>query len=385
MKSSSGVTQTELSRRFRCSQSTISKILSHKSEILKDAADNMVKDHKRKRVGKAEDIEKALYTWFGDARARDAPITSLILEEKAKQFAASLDRPDFKVTNGWLCRWKTRYGIKYKKAHGEKNDADVESADVWTSTVLSEILENFEPQNIYNADETGVYYRALPDGTLTFATEKLSGSKKAKDRITALVTVNMDGTDKRPLLVIGKSKNPRCFRGVQQLPTPYKNNSNAWMTGDIFQDWLVSFEADMAKEDCNIVLVVDNCSAHPKHCADDLPHIKLVFLPPNVTSVIQPCDMGIIRNLKANYRRKVVSRVITHIESNCDVTVSSIAKSITILDAMHMLKTAWPGKMCGSHLLSTVSARQALSALLVKMTCWNSLLMGCQVKILKPS
>ena len=195
----------------------------------------------------------------------------------------------------------------------------------------------------------------------------------------------MDGTDKRPLLVIGKSKNPRCFRGVQQLPTPYKNNSNAWMTGDIFQDWLVSFEADMAKEDRNIVLVVDNCSAHPKHCADDLPHIKLVFFPPSVTSVIQPCDMGIIRNLKANYRRKVVSRVITHIEPNCDVTVSSIAKSITILDAMHMLKTAWPGKMCGSHLLSTVSARQALSALLVKMTCRNSLLMGCQVKILKPS
>ena len=60
--------------------------------------------------------------------------------------------------------------------------------------LLSDILENFEPQNIYNADETGIYYRALPDGTLTFATDKVSVSKKAKDHITALVAVNMDGS-----------------------------------------------------------------------------------------------------------------------------------------------------------------------------------------------
>ena len=55
--------------------------------------------------------------------------TTLILEEKARQFATMLYKPDFKVTNGWLCRWKVRYGIEYKKAHGEKNDADLESTE----------------------------------------------------------------------------------------------------------------------------------------------------------------------------------------------------------------------------------------------------------------
>lgn len=48
--------------------------------------------------------------------------------------------------------------------------------------------------------QTWIYYR---DSTLTFATDKLSGSKKGKDRITALVAVNMDGSDKCPLLIIG--------------------------------------------------------------------------------------------------------------------------------------------------------------------------------------
>ena len=85
---------------------------------------------------------------------------------------------------------------------------------MWTSTVLSDVLEKFEPQNFYNADETGIYYRALPDGTLTLATGKLNGSKKAKDRITTLVAVNMDHSDKRPLLIIGKSRNPCCQKNA---------------------------------------------------------------------------------------------------------------------------------------------------------------------------
>ena len=66
-----------------------------------------MKDCKRIRTGKADDVEKALYTCFVDARARDVLITTLVLE-KAKQFATALDKPDFKVSklsklhNHWL-------------------------------------------------------------------------------------------------------------------------------------------------------------------------------------------------------------------------------------------------------------------------------------------
>ena len=134
------VSQTHLAQKFGCSQSTISKIPCQKDEIRQDAAENKVKDRKRKRGGKADDVEKALYTWFTDARSRDAPITTAILEEKARQFATALDKPNFHVTTGWLCRWKARHGIKYKRAHGEKNDADVESADD-AGYVQSRIME----------------------------------------------------------------------------------------------------------------------------------------------------------------------------------------------------------------------------------------------------
>ena len=79
---------------------------------------------------------------------------------------------------------------------------------------MPEILLEYEEENIFNADETGLFYRATPDGTLCFKNESLTGSKKAMDRITVLVCANMTGTEKKKLLVIGKSKNPRCFKGI---------------------------------------------------------------------------------------------------------------------------------------------------------------------------
>merc|ERR1712110_939185 len=69
----------------------------------------------------------------------------------------------------------------------------------------------------------------------------------------------------------------------------------------------------MAKEGRNICLLVDNCPAHPN--IEGLTNVELKFLPPNTTSVIQPCDQGIIQNLKKIYRRSILLSLISHIEN----------------------------------------------------------------------
>lgn len=99
----------------------------------------------------------------------------------------------------------------------------------------------------------------IPDGTLSLSSDCLSGRKKAEERVTVLVCANMDGTNKRPLLAIGKSRMPRCFGSVAQLPTSYMSSSNAWMTSDLFSKWLHYFNHCMVRENRH-VLVVDNCS-----------------------------------------------------------------------------------------------------------------------------
>jgi hypothetical protein len=74
---------------------------------------------------------------------------------------------------------------------------------------------------IYNADETGIYYRALPERTLACNKEKdVYGFIPNKERITAMVAANASGTHRIPLMVIGKSKVPHCFKGcnVKKFP-----------------------------------------------------------------------------------------------------------------------------------------------------------------------
>ena len=65
-----------------------------------------------------------------------------------------------------------------------------------------------------------------------------------------------------PLLVIEKSKAPRCFRGIKNLPTEYNNRKKSWMTISIFEEWVRKLDKKMKRERRRICLVVDNCTAH---------------------------------------------------------------------------------------------------------------------------
>jgi len=87
------------------------------------------------------------------------------------------------------------------------------------------------------------------------------------------------------------------------LTVDYKSNKKAWMTGDIFSYYLKECNKQLAKEKRHILLTVENCPALPP---DQTEFIKLVVLPSNTTSVLQPMDQGIIKTLKVKFRKKLV-------------------------------------------------------------------------------
>jgi len=96
--------------------------------------------------------------------------------------------------------------------HREQGDPDFTGAYIWLENEWPSLISEFSPSDVFNAYETFLYFRALPEHTYS-------------------------------------------------------------------------------------VLLVDNCTAH--NVSLNLKNIKLVFLPANITSFIQPCDQGIIRTLKA--------------------------------------------------------------------------------------
>ena len=86
----------------------------------------------------------------------------------------------------------------------------------------------------------------------------------AKDRVTMLVCTYLTGTEKSPLLAIGKYKKPRCFRGLSCLSTEYEASPNAWMNATIFEAWLQKWDRKLARSGRKIALFIHNCTAHPR-------------------------------------------------------------------------------------------------------------------------
>ena len=77
------------------------------------------------------------------------------------------------------------------------------------------------------------------------------------------------------------------------------------MDSTLFEEWVRELDVKFQKENQKIVLIIGSCPAHPT--VADLSNVKLIFLPPNTTSVSQPMDQGVIKCLRAFYRGRLVN------------------------------------------------------------------------------
>jgi hypothetical protein len=168
---------------------------------------------KRMLEDKDTDVEVALNKWFPTVTGRDVSIRDPMLKSKSEESLTGLTHNELKATDGPWSRWKCRFGIKFKKVQGEKGRADGVHAEQCKSTELPNLPQKICADDIYNADETGLFYRATPDGFLSYRHATLSGSKKAMDCVTLLCSSNMSGIDKWKLLVTGEDAKPLCFKG----------------------------------------------------------------------------------------------------------------------------------------------------------------------------
>ena len=189
-------------------------------------------------------LDDAVFKWFTQKRCQGEPISGPILYEKAVQFNEKLGgTSNFQASTGWLKRFKSRHGIRELQIEGEKLSADSSAAESF-KIKLRDILnqENYALENVYNADETGLNWKALPRKTLASRRELAApGPKISKDRITALACANATGSHRLPMLVIGKSKKPRCFKHVNMsaMPIVYTSQKSAWMDSTIFVEWFI--------------------------------------------------------------------------------------------------------------------------------------------------
>jgi hypothetical protein len=127
---------------------------------------------------------------------------------------------------------------------------------------VKQIIANYEPKNIFNIDETAVLWRLMQSKTYAIPEESTKGYNKSKDRVMAALIVNTDGSE-RYFAVIGKSRSPRCFKGIKNFPIfKYYNNSTAWMMSNIFTE-IIQILDKKFRLNRKVIMILDNCSSHP--------------------------------------------------------------------------------------------------------------------------
>ena len=95
----------------------------------------------------------------------------------------------------------------------------------------------------------------------------------------------------------------------------------------------------MKMQNRNVVLFLDNATSHQESIENNLLNIKLVFLPKNTTSMLQPLDAGIIRTFKLKYCKLLIRYVIARVNDN--ERASDIIYEISTLKIIGWVKSAW--------------------------------------------
>ena len=306
-KLESGKSVAEVCEEYGVKKQTVSDIRKAKEKLQGYATKFSVSGsaqgdpgRKHMKSAKSVDLDAAVYKWYCQERACGVEVRGVELASSATKLARQLGLPEFHGSDGWLWRFRKRHGIRNLAVTGEAESADAESVEPFRQQLLEYInSENLTMSQIYNVDETGMMWRALPRNTQASKEEKkVRGKKVSKERLSVLCGGNATGAHRLKLTVVGKAAKPRALKDIMdRLPVHYYNSKKAWFTSWIFQDYFLHHlvpeirryqdtSLNIPADDVKALVLLDNAPAHPSsdvlQSADG--KIKAMFLPKNTTS-----------------------------------------------------------------------------------------------------
>ncbi|CAB5362157.1 unnamed protein product [Rhizophagus irregularis] len=159
------------------------------------------------------DILKKSDIWIDQQISRDLTLSGPIIQEKAKEFAILFNIDNFLASGGWLSNFKRRNNLHTFKIRGEAGSAPVSEIPQMRAE-LQAILQEYEPRDIWNCDETAFFWHLLPSKTIAYS--PVIGKKRPKKRYET----------PRVLKGIEKKSLPVCWDKAGILPDDESNTSD---------------------------------------------------------------------------------------------------------------------------------------------------------------
>lgn len=324
---------------------------------------------KRLRKPTHELIDKAMWLWHRERNAAGCTFTGPGVKVQALHFRNQLgDNMGFTASQGWLTKWQKRYGVKFVTQNGGgeaqlagptsadrslvgERSADVsldeESADKARAKFAAMVeAEGLTSDQVFFCDLTGLNYRQLPDLVMNVDWAEPVGfpQKKQKERITVMACSNASGSLKLPLVLVGKYPKPRAIKNLSLLPVSYKHQISSYITGRTFTEWFNNELFPAVTEflvsrglATRAVVFMDNCLALTHELAKE--DIRVEFLPPNTTALIQPLEQGWMRNLKVSYRQQLMKFLMNNL--SVGVSLDDAMKNLTIREVIFWIANSW--------------------------------------------
>ena len=164
----------------------------------------------KERSQKYPELNKRVRQFFDECHQKGLPISGAYIKEQALLIAMELNLDDFQASQGWLQSWLKREGLSWSLLCGESASVSQEVVDDFSNRI-PEITEGYKPEDIFNMDESALFYRSLPNRSFAPKGSKSHGGRKRKDRITMVLCLSATGEKLMPW-IIGRSAKPRALR-----------------------------------------------------------------------------------------------------------------------------------------------------------------------------
>uniref|UniRef100_A0A0C9PMI6 JRKL_0 protein n=1 Tax=Fopius arisanus TaxID=64838 RepID=A0A0C9PMI6_9HYME len=348
-----GCSRHQVAKELGVHSSTVDGWIKNEKNLQKWASEhNGVMPLAKKRLRKPvhELIDRAMWLWHRERSSAGCTFTGPGVKIQALLFRNQLGASQtFTASQGWLTKWQKRYGIKLGVQNTTASSADsleeeemvIKYRDKFAEMVNS---EDFTPDQVFFCDFIGLNYRQLPDSVINDLGTTEDGQKHLKERITLMACTNATGSCKLPLVLIGKFPKPRAIKNLSQRPVSYRNQISSYITGRIFTNWFNNeFVPGVTEMLVNrgvpprAVLFMDNCLSLPLGMR--IQDIRIEFLPPHTTALVQPLGQGWLKSLKVSYRQELMRFLMNNL--SVGVTLDEAMKNLTIREVMFWLANSW--------------------------------------------
>ena len=169
----------------------------------------------------------------------------------------------FSVSNGLLQSFKRQHNLQRMNTAGEDGDVNEKVLESWNEQAR-EITREYKPEDVWNMDKTGCFWKGLPDTSMNEKGTRCRGGKQAKQHNTWAFFVNAAGEE--DAIVIGRYVRPRCFASLTNNKRLYGcwyySNNKARMTTDVIKEVLEKLNAKLKRKGRKILLLMDNAPCH---------------------------------------------------------------------------------------------------------------------------